>query len=365
VQTFPYTADHMRLPFAAPAVSTLGALLLCALLSSCVRAPPIHPRAVENNQFCAQYIVSGDLDKAEVYCDLSLQFSPFYPDAWVNKGLIHLKRGNNDKAKDAFIKALRYNQEMAQAYNNLGWIYLQEKDCGKAHDNFQRALKVNPDYTEARWNLAQAFFCLKKPTAARKELNTILAINANLADPHNLLCTMDIEAHDCKNAIYHCETATQLDASYAIAWFNLGISYTDCGQLQDARDAYTSCLKADPENIQCQNNLAIINRKIALLDPAINEMKTRETAENTPQSMYNLGKTFGDKGLKYEERRYYKKCLELDPKYPQCHFGLFKLYEADQRLVDAKNACRNFLKFALGEEFPRQVEECTKYVGSH
>src|SRR4051794_30725920 len=94
-------------------------LLGCALLlSGCLTAPPVHPRALENNELCAQKISEGDLTRAEVYCDLGLQFSPTYADLWVNKGLIALRRNQKDQAKEHFIKALRYNQAQAQAYNN-------------------------------------------------------------------------------------------------------------------------------------------------------------------------------------------------------------------------------------------------------
>ena len=102
---------RLRLLFALPAL---------AASASCLRAPQVHPRATENNEFCAQYISAGQLDRAEVHCDLGLEFSPEYADLWVNKGLIALKRNQMDAAKDDFIKAIHFNQEHASAYNNLG-----------------------------------------------------------------------------------------------------------------------------------------------------------------------------------------------------------------------------------------------------
>ncbi len=88
-------------------------VLFAFALAGCVSAPPPHPRALECNELCAIYIVQGELVKAEVQCDLGLQFSPMYADLWVNKGLIALKRNQTDKAKEHFIKALRYNQDQA------------------------------------------------------------------------------------------------------------------------------------------------------------------------------------------------------------------------------------------------------------
>ena len=122
----------IRLKRAFPGLAMLG---LCA----CLASPPPHPRALEANELCTLYISQGDLTRAEVQCDLGLQFSPQYADLWVNKGLIALRREHIPEAKEHFIKALRYNQEQAQAYNNLGYIYYKDHAFGKAHDNFQRA----------------------------------------------------------------------------------------------------------------------------------------------------------------------------------------------------------------------------------
>ncbi|MHB8872779.1 MAG: tetratricopeptide repeat protein, partial [Myxococcaceae bacterium] len=69
--------------------------------AGCIKAPPPHPRALECNELCAQFVGAGDLTRAEVQCDLGLQFSPQYSDLWVNKGLIYLRRGNDEKAKEA------------------------------------------------------------------------------------------------------------------------------------------------------------------------------------------------------------------------------------------------------------------------
>ncbi len=341
---------------------TLLAIVGILGTGGCVHAPAPHPRALENNELCAQQLAAGDLERAMVYCDLGLEFAPFNADLWTNKGLIHLRQERLDKAKDCFIKALRYNQETAQAYNNLGYIYLQEKKLGKAHDNFQRALKVNPDYTEARYNLGLAFVKMKRFKEARKEFQTILAINNNLADPHHWLGYMAITENRCDEAIPELETATRLDPEYTDAWFNLGNALNTCGKYNEAREAFISCVRSNENSIECKNNLALVNRKVALLDPALKDLKGARTSEGTPQALYELAKTYGDKGLRAEQKRTYKRCLELDPKYPLCHFGLYELYQDDQQLSDASTACKNFLKFVVAEEYPEEVGRCEKFL---
>ncbi len=334
------------------------------LAAGCLHATPPHPRALECNELCAQFIGSGDLIHAEVQCDLGLQFSPQYADLWVNKGLIYLRREQTDKAKEAFIKALRYNQEQAQAYNNLGYIYLKNQEYGKAHDNFQRALKVNPDYVEARYNLALSFRGLGEREKARKELRTIVAVQPDLADPHHWLGVMALEDQAFEEAVDELTKATHLDPKFADAWMSLGNAYAEAGKYTEARDAFTSCLEADPDHAQCRNNAALMNRKGALLDPSLKEVKETLTGQNTAESQFQLARNYRDKGLKNEEERAYRKCVKLDGKYAPCYYALYELYQEDRRDKDAKVACQNFLKFASREESAKEIDSCEKYVGS-
>ncbi|MFL5322087.1 MAG: tetratricopeptide repeat protein [Myxococcaceae bacterium] len=343
-------------------LSLLGAALL---VSGCLTPPPVHQRALDNNELCAQKINEGDLTRAEVYCDLGLQFSPTYADLWVNKGLIALRRNQNDQAKEYFIKALRYNQEQAQAYNNLGFIYYQEHEYGKAHDNFQRALKVNPDYTEARYNLAHAFIGLKETEKAKKELRTIIAINDGLADPHHSLCGILMEEKAYEEAEEECQKAVERAPDYDDAWNTLGNVRSEAGKFCEAKEAYTSCIEANTNNSECRNNAALIARKCALLDPVVKEAKENKENSDTPEGLFTIAKQMHEKGLLNDEERTYKKCLKKDAKYAPCHYGLYEIYRDARRDKEALIACKNVVKFATAEDFPKEVETCEKVVSSN
>lgn len=336
----------------------LGALAA----SACISAPQVHPRALENNELCAQYTNAGDLTKAEVHCDLGLQFSPQYADLWVNKGLIAIKRGQNDVAKQHLIKALRYNQEQAQAYSNLGWLYMQEREYGSAHDNFQRALKVNPDYREARYNLALTFFHLGEKEKAKKEYRTLIAVAPELADPYHDLGIIAIEEESFDEAVDLLSKAVERDPSYATAWLNLGLALGELGKFREAVDADTACIEADPQNAQCRNNLAIHKRKAELLDPALNEIKDARLAENTPQALFTLGQDYRNRGLKSEEARAYHRCVKLDGRFAPCHFALYEIYSGERKDREAQIACKNFLKYAEQDDYPEQVQTCERYL---
>jgi Tfp pilus assembly protein PilF len=331
-------------------------------LVGCFAIPPPGTRALECNELCAQYLTAGDLDRAEVQCDLGLQFSPQYADLYVNKGLIALRREQIDKAKELFIKALRYNQQSAQAYNNLGYLYLKDFKYGTAHDNFQAALKVNPDYTEARYNLALALKGLKQYDKARKELRTILEINPGLADPHAQLGSLALEDGANQEAIDEFTKATQLDPNYVEAWLSMGNAYMEAGKPCDGKDSYSACIEIDKDNASCRNNIVIAEKKCGLQDKALEDVKARAAGLKSPEGEYTLALQMHDKGLVNDEERAYKRCLRYDPKYPQCHYGLFEIFKNRSDEKNATIACKNFLKFAAEVDFRAQMQTCQQYV---
>lgn len=348
----------MRFPRLLPALPLLSAL-------ACVTTPPPHPRALLNAELCAQQLELNNLQQAEVYCDLGLDFSPQYADLWVNKGLIAMRANNNKEAKEHFIKALRYNQEQAQAYLNLGVLYMYEGSYGKAHDNLQRALKVNPDYLEARYNLGLTFMKLEKMEQAKKEFRTLLAINPDIADAHHSLGIIAFGEQDYEEAVNHISTAAQLNPNVPNYWNDLGMSLMELSRFQEAEQAFGACVRLDEKNPQCRNNLTIAHRKAALADGALRELRDTQQAENTAPALYLLARQYRAKGLVPEEKRTYKKCLGLDPRFAPCHYGLHEIYSNEHNQDDAEAACKNFLKYATAEEFPTEFRSCEKFLSSN
>jgi len=330
---------------------------------ACLRTPPPHPRALEANELCAQYLHLGDLERAEVQCDLGLQFSPQYGDLWTNKGNIALSRNQTNIAKNHYIKALRFNQEQAQAYQNLGFIYLQERQYGRAHDNFQRALKVNPDYAEARYNLALTFMGMGRKEHARKEFLTLTEVYPHLADPFARLGQLAFEEGDLSASIEYFKKAIMLAPQYAEAWLALGNAYYTAGQFGEAAEAYTSCVEANPGLPECPNNLARAVRQRELTDPALKALEEVKGSEQTPESQFRLARTYKERGLRNEEQRAYERCLRYDNKFAPCYYGLFELFYDERNEKNARIACQNFLKFTDSAESPRERETCQRYLG--
>jgi Tfp pilus assembly protein PilF len=340
--------------------------------TGCKTVVPIHPRAAEHTQYCAEYLAQGDLEKAETRCHLALEFNPDMPEPYNLLGLIEMRRDHWDAAKEYYIKAIHLNQDLAEAHNNLGYYFLHVSQLGKAHDEFLRALKVNPDYMEARYNLALTYMRLKQDGDAKKVYRELIESNPNIADPHHDLCSMDIDEGDFTTAAEECREAIRLDPKYVSAYFNLGNAYLKAGKFCEAQEAYTDCLRVDQENAECRNNVTIATRKCALLDPNLREAASGpkpgdatapEGNGTEPIDLMNKGKAQLTNGLVNEARRNFRKCVRKDPNFSGCWYQLFKLDQQVQDNSSAGEDCKNLLRSA-GEEAQDQRDECKTFLSS-
>lgn len=238
-------------------------LLLCvALLSaSCLQKTPPSGVASRHNDACTVALSAGDCKAATAHCDHALEFSPDFPEALVNKGLIALRCDGDKKAsRDFFVRALRLNNESAQAYNNLGNLDFDEGDYGTAEQRFLRALKVNPDYHEARLNLATTYLALKKPEEAERHLRQLLATDASIADAQNLLGVVRLEAGDLAEALERFDAAVLLVPNHPGYRFNRGVAYVKAGRREEAKDEFRACLATQPDSVDCRHNLELLDK---------------------------------------------------------------------------------------------------------
>lgn len=229
------------------------------LAAACPSRHVPHPSAVGHNDACVQSLNARDCKAAEAHCAHALEFSPDYPEAHLNKGLIALYcKDDKAQARESFIKALRYDKELAQAYNNLGMLDLEEKSYTPAERYLRRALEVNPDYAEARWNLARLLKLTDRREESEKQLRQLLASNPSIADAQEMLGILRLEAGDLQEAITRFDAAVLLVPDHPGYHFNRGVAYARAGRLEEAKDEFRACLSAKPDSPECRHNLDLL-----------------------------------------------------------------------------------------------------------
>ncbi len=145
-------------------------LALCALVVGCATTrPPLPARAIQLNDRGAAALGDGDLDAAEAQIALALEYNPRFTEAWVNLGLVELRRGRLDKARHDLRHARSLNPDLPAPHHGLGLVAEKAGDTRAAEKHYREALKVDPGFAPARVNLGRLLFARGAIDPAREQ----------------------------------------------------------------------------------------------------------------------------------------------------------------------------------------------------
>src|SRR5271170_806541 len=147
-------SERRRSLSAARAVVTAAMLWLVG----CSTGAPLPPKAIALNREGAKALAAGNLELAEARIALALEYNARFTEAWVNLGLIELRRGNFERAQRAFVKARDLNPDLPTPHHALGLLASEEGQPAQAEMHYRAALRVDPGFAAARANLGRILF---------------------------------------------------------------------------------------------------------------------------------------------------------------------------------------------------------------
>jgi Flp pilus assembly protein TadD len=148
---------------------TLRAMFVAILASGCAASGPLAPKAIALNDLGAAAYARDDLEHAEAELGLAIEYNPRFTEAWVNFGLVELRRGNFTAARRRFVRAIELNPDLPAPFHGLGLLDERVGDLFEAERNYREALKVDPGFGPARVNLGRMLFARQSFDEAREQ----------------------------------------------------------------------------------------------------------------------------------------------------------------------------------------------------
>ena len=74
----------------------------------------------------AEYLLRGDLTKAQEELEIARDIKPIYSKGLNNLGLVYFRKGDNVKARELYLEAIKQDFPYGGAYENLVLLYLKE-----------------------------------------------------------------------------------------------------------------------------------------------------------------------------------------------------------------------------------------------
>jgi tetratricopeptide (TPR) repeat protein len=159
-----------------------------AALAACSGVARLPAKAIELNRTGAEALAEGDLELAEARVALALEYNQAFTEAWVNLGLVEMKRGNLERARSAFTKARALNPDLAAPHHALGLLSEQEGHPDEAERRYRSALKVDPGFVPARVNLGRLLFERGAFDEAREQFLRLTQVAPDVLEGWTSLC---------------------------------------------------------------------------------------------------------------------------------------------------------------------------------
>ena len=117
---------------------------------------------------------AGQLDRGAAVADAVIAAHPDFVDAYTVRGVIAMRRGDHQRAQEAFRKIIALDPTSASAYANLAADDLALHDLPGAIDALTRATALDPANFDARYNLALALDASGRRAEAKSEMQSFV-----------------------------------------------------------------------------------------------------------------------------------------------------------------------------------------------
>lgn len=227
-------------------------------------------------------------------------------------------------AEAAARRALELDDSFAQAHNSLGVIKLfYGWDRAAAEDSFRRALELDPAYPDARLRYGMLLAAAGRFAEAEREMS-----HAQGLDPLSLI-TKTIAAYpayysrDFARAAKRLREVIEMDPSYSMAHFRLGLTYAQQGlygaALAELRRS--AKLSGDRDVVAALGYVSGLAGRVEEARDALAELDRREREGFVPaydRALVHLGLGDHEAALDwleraYRERSYWLIYVEVDP----------------------------------------------------
>ncbi len=147
-------------------------------------------------------------------------------------------------------------------WNNLGISYLDQLQYAEALDAFNQVVKLRPDYEDGHINIALTYIEWEKYSAARASLDKALELSPNNARALYYMGIVERRTAHPDAEIADFQLVVEQYPQSRDARRELGISYYQQHEYQDAIKQFETLQAIDPDDLAAHYNLSILYRRI-------------------------------------------------------------------------------------------------------
>jgi tetratricopeptide (TPR) repeat protein len=305
-----------------------------------------------------RYALTGDdqwLNEATANVEKAIELNPGLAPVQVALGRIHSSRGNMDLAFAAIERALSIDPNDASANAAIAGLYARTGRLEDAEAAYRKALAFEPDSLRTLASFADFLANQGRYDDAIKQWKAIIRI---APDDHSTMVNLGsvmTETGKLSEAITMYQQAIAIQPS-AMAYSNLGTTYSRAENYEAALDAYLKAIEIDDTDWLVWGNLAFIYSWIDADDPRIVESFNQaiELAEaereNSPRDAFlysDLALYYANTGQEELAQQRAETAIALSPDSGEILFATAEAFEALGQRDRAIELAKSSLEYGI------------------
>ncbi|MGD0283823.1 MAG: tetratricopeptide repeat protein, partial [Dissulfurispiraceae bacterium] len=231
----------------------------------------------------AEAMTKKDFQRAEDALGKAAALVPEAAKVVHNFGLLHLAKGEVDKAIGFFKAAITKNPMFVTSYNALGEIYENMGDLESAIKYYKLAYKISPDNTERIVTLSKLYYKTGDTSGAETILRGAVSdMRTDVAASAHLMGEIYLAKNENEKALEMLIKSYSHNPSDMSIMESLAEAYRKVRQPEQALKLYNECIKISPDNALAYYNMSKTYLEMSDKNNAIETMKKAWTLN--PQS---------------------------------------------------------------------------------
>ena len=205
----------------------------------------------------------GEFDKALVALERATAIDPAYASAFLEKGYALRRLKRVSEAAVALKKCIQLNPQSSIGHYELGVLYFDQGQFENSVSMLQKATSIRPDYQDAYEELGIALRRAGRNDEAIDALNRAIELDPEAGNAYmGLGDVYYYGTKDYSKAIDAYIKGLEYDKDNHVAAFNIGWSYNDLGNFDDAITYLDEATRLKPDYLSALNELGYANMKL-------------------------------------------------------------------------------------------------------
>jgi tetratricopeptide (TPR) repeat protein len=257
------------------------------------------------------------------------------------QGLSYLKNGQQALAREAFLKASNDPNTASGARLQLAWLAVGASDWREGEKWIREFLSAQPTSPDGLYVLGYVLFRQGRHENAVTALQDALTKEPKNADAHKILGLSHFQLNEKLEARKELQTAVRINPGLTEAHYFLGRVNYSLNRFAEARQAFEKAILLEPQFIKAYDNLGLTLDALGEGQGAIELFrKAIELGErlniNSKWPYLNLGEVLLKQDHYSQSIPYFRKALEVDPRWAKAHACLGKALLREGKSEEAK-----------------------------